>query len=112
MGVHIEAQTNEEVNQIKTRELQQRNMRKLDNMIPVVENLENIDLGSIEENTHQIKRMVTNNLEDQTDLDKIAKKIDDIDKTVQEMKKNMNTIKNKNNQIAKELKEINKKLEG
>lgn len=112
MGVHIEAQTDNEFRQIKARELQQENLAKLDKMVPVVENLESIDLGTVENNTQEIKNVVLENLENQPNIDVVVEKINDIDEKVQTIKKNITEIKKKNTQISKELKEINKKLEG
>ena len=68
MGVHIEAMTDEEVKQVKVRELQQENMAKLDQMIPVVENLENVNLENVQSDTNEIKQVVLNNLEHQPDI--------------------------------------------
>ena len=112
MGVHIEAQTDNEFKQIKARELQQENLAKLDRMVPVVENLENINLDVVENNTQAIKNVVMENLENQPNIDEVMEKIDGIEKKVQAIKKNITEIKKKNTQINKELKEINKKLEG
>lgn len=112
MGVHIEAQTDNEFRQIKARELQQENLAKLDKMVPVVENLESIDLGTVENNTQEIKNVVLENLENQPNIDVVVEKINDIEEKVQTIKKNITEIKKKNTQISKELKEINKKLEG
>lgn len=111
MGVHIEAQTEEEFRQIKARELQQENLDKLDKMVPVVESLENINLDAVEQNTKDIKNVVLENLEHQPNLEDIIDKISNIEDKIDTVKKGMTEIKKKNTQINKEIKDIKNKLE-
>lgn len=112
MSVHIEAQTEREVEQIRVREKQQNNMEKLDKMIPVVESLENISLENVEANTNQIKNVVLNNLEHQPDIQDVLDKIEGIEKKVDGIKKSISDIKKKNTQINKEIKNIKNTMEG
>lgn len=104
MGVHIEAQDNSEVIQIRSRELQLENTEKLEQMIPIVETIENVDLNAIESNTNDIKDMIINNIDEQIDLNDIADALNKTNKGITELKKSMTRLSNT-------VKEMNEKLE-
>ena len=76
MAIEMEGQTAEEHQQIKTRERQKESVEKLEEVTDMVDNL-NIDI--IESDTHVIKNVVMNNLENQTNIDDIAETLDKIE---------------------------------
>ena len=94
MGVHIEAQDNAELVQIRSRELQMENTEKLDNIIPIVETIDNVDLNTMENNTNEIKDMIVNNIDNQANLDDIAQELTKISKSVTELKKSNTRLMN------------------
>lgn len=99
MGTHIEVQHKDEVMQIRSRELQLENTKKLNNIIPVVEEINNVNLSQIESNTSEIKDIVSQNLEEQTNLD-------DINDTVNKLNKNVSTIKGQFTKLSKKVDEL------
>ena len=58
MAVHFEAQEEEEVVQIRSRELQLESIEKMEKMVPVVENIDSINFDKIESNTNEIKNVI------------------------------------------------------
>lgn len=103
MGVHLEVQDEREVIQLRSRELQMENTEKLDTLIPVVETINNVDLNKIENSTTEIKNIVSNNLEDQVDLDDILKEI-------QKVNKNVSSLKSQITKLNKKVEEIESKV--
>ncbi len=87
MGVEIEAQNKNEVMQVRARELQQENTEKLDDIIPIVNDLESVDFQQIANDTSNIQNIVSQNLEDQVDLDKMYDAVITISKGITEIKK-------------------------
>lgn len=109
MGIEIEAQDHNEVTQIRTRELQQENTEKLEQIIPIVETLDEVSLPTIENNTEQIKNMVVNNIENQTDLNEIANILNNITKGITELKKSNTRIANAVKKNTERIDELYKK---
>ncbi len=103
MGIHLEVQDEQEVMQLRSRELQLENTEKLENIIPIVETINEVDLNKIETSTSEIKNIVSNNLEDQPDLQDILKEI-------QKINKNIGTVKSQITKLSKEVKEIAKQV--
>lgn len=110
MGVHIEAQHNEEVIQIRSRELQLENTEKLEQIIPVVETIDEVDLPTIESNTHEIKDMLINNIDNQANLDDILDAINLSVKGITELKKANTRLSNTVKEMGKQIEELSKKF--
>lgn len=103
MGIHLEVQDEQEVIQLRSRELQLENTEKLENIMPIVETINEVDLNKIETSTSEIKNIVSSNLEDQPDLQDILNEI-------QKINKNIGTIKSQITKLSKEVKEIAKQV--
>lgn len=103
MGIHLEVQDEQEVIQLRSRELQLENTEKLENIMPIVETINEVDLNKIETSTSEIKNIVSSNLEDQPDLQDILKEI-------QKINKNIGTVKSQVTKLSKEVKEIAKQV--
>lgn len=112
MGVEIEGQSESEVKQIRSRELQLESVDKLNNMIPIVNTLDNIDLEKVESQTTEIKNIVSQNLEDQPNIEDIMEKISVLSKEVKGLKKSTTQLKKTLTDLKKILNEINNKIEG
>lgn len=96
----MEGQSAETHQKIKNRELQQESIRKLNEVSDLVDN---INIDSIEMDTSEIKNMVYNNLESQTNIDDIAESIDKISKGISDIKRNQTNMN-------KKLKELQEKV--
>lgn len=103
MGIHLEVQDEQEVIQLRSRELQLENTEKLENIMPIVETINEVDLNKIETSTSEIKNIVSSNLEDQPDLQDILNEI-------QKINKNIGTVKSQVTKLSKEVKEIAKQV--
>lgn len=103
MGIHLEVQDEQEVIQLRSRELQLENTEKLENIMPIVETINEVDLNKIETSTSEIKNIVSSNLEDQPDLQDILNEI-------QKINKNIGTVKSQITKLSKEVKEIAKQV--
>lgn len=103
MGIHLEVQDEQEVMQLRSRELQLENTEKLENIMPIVETINEVDLNKIETSTSEIKNIVSSNLEDQPDLQDILNEI-------QKINKNIGTVKSQITKLSKEVKEIAKQV--
>lgn len=103
MGIHLEVQNEQEVIQLRSRELQLENTEKLENIMPIVETINEVDLNKIEASTSEIKNIVSSNLEDQPDLQDILKEI-------QKINKNIGTVKSQVTKLSKEVKEVAKQV--
>lgn len=99
MGEYIEVQEEHEVMQIRSRELQLDSIEKLNNIAPVIENIDNVDLNQIEADTSEIKNMIVTNLDEQANLDDI---LDSIDK----LNKNISSLKGQITKLSKKLENI------
>lgn len=96
MGIEFEGQTSNEVEQIRRREVQKESVDKLNKVSDMVDN---INIDGIESDTKTIREMVTNNLENQTDLDDISDTLDKIFKGITDIKRNQTNINKKINDI-------------
>lgn len=96
----MEGQSAETHQKIKNRELQQESIKKLNEVSDLVDN---INIDNIELNTNEIKDMVYNNLENQTNIDDLAS---DISKIVQ----GISDIKRNQTNMNKKLKELQEKV--
>lgn len=99
MGIHFEVQDEQEVMQLRSRELQLESVEKLENIIPVVETINNVDLNQIETSTTEIKQMVSNNLDKQPDLNELLIEI-------QKANKNIGYLKGQITKLSKEVKKL------
>ena len=96
MAIEMEGQDSNEVQHIRTRETQAENMERLDELGDMVDNL-NID--GIESDTKAIRNMVTNNLENQTNLDDISDTLSKISQGISDIKRSQTNINKKINEI-------------
>lgn len=96
MGVHIEAQDNEALQQIRAREIQLENIDKLDIITDAVDN---INIEPIENATNEIKEIVQNNLEEQPNLDELLTTMHKIAQGVVDIKRNQTNLNKKINDI-------------
>lgn len=103
MGIHIETQSTQEAMQVRSRELQIENTEKLNDIIPIVEDIENIDLNKIESNTQDIKDMIIENLDNQTNLDDILDAINSVGK-------NISTVKGQVTKLSKKVEALESKV--
>ena len=99
MGVQIEVQDHTEVMQIKSRELQLENTEKLNNLTPIVESIGDVNLSQIESDASDIKNIVIQNLDEQTDLDEIHEAIEKINKNISILKGQVTKTSKKIDQI-------------
>lgn len=99
MGVQIEVQDHTEVMQIKSRELQLENTEKLNNLTPIVEGIGDVNLSQIESDASDIKNIVIQNLDEQTDLDEIHESIERINKNISTLKGQVTKVSKKIDQI-------------
>ncbi|MBR6515634.1 MAG: hypothetical protein IKT40_02135 [Bacilli bacterium] len=99
MGVQIEVQDHTEVMQIKSRELQLENTEKLNNLTPIVEGIGDVNLSQIESDASDIKNIVIQNLDEQTDLDEIHESIEKINKNISILKGQVTKVSKKIDQI-------------
>lgn len=99
MGVQIEVQDHTEVMQLKSRELQLENTEKLNNLAPVIENINDVDLSQIESDTSDIKNIVIQNLDEQTNLDEICESIEKVNKNISTLKGQVTKTSKKIDQI-------------
>lgn len=105
MAVHFEAQEEEEVVQIRSRELQLESIEKMEKMVPVVENIDSINFDKIESNTNEIKNMVTNNLEQQPDISELYNMIEDLSKNLSTIKGQITKVSNKITELSNSIDE-------
>ena len=105
MGVKIEVQDHTEVMQIKSRELQLENTEKLNNFTPIVESIGDVNLSQIESDASDIKNIVIQNLDEQTDLDEIHESIEKINKNISILKGQVTKTSKKIDQIIEMLNE-------
>lgn len=112
MGVHFEAQDNSEVIQVRSRELQLENTEKLEQMIPIVETIDSVDLNAIESNTNDIKDMIINNIDEQVDLNDIADALNKVAKGMTELKKSTTRLSNTIKDISEKLEKLDGDING
>ena len=85
--------------QIKSRELQLENTEKLNNLTPIVEGIGDVNLSQIESDASDIKNIVIQNLDEQTDLDEIHESIERINKNISTLKGQVTKTSKKIDQI-------------
>lgn len=100
MGIEIEGQSLETHQKIKNRELQQESIKKLNEVSDLVDN---INIDNIELDTAEIKNMVYNNLENQTNIDDIAESIEKISKGISDIKRNQTNMNKKLNELQEKV---------
>lgn len=103
MAVHIEAQDENVLKQVRARETQLDNMKKLDNITEVVDN---INIDGIESTTNDIRAMVETNLEAQPNLDEILNSINKVAQGISDIKRNQTNLNKKINNIQETIDEI------
>lgn len=96
MAIEMEGQDFDELKHIRTRELQQENISKLKEVTDMVND---INIDGIELDTKEIKEVVFNNLENQTDLDDISAKIDKLAQGISDIKRSQTNLNKKINEI-------------
>lgn len=96
MGFEIEGQTSNDVKHIRTREIQQENIEKLNQVTDMVDN---INIDGIETDTQIIKEVVMNNLENQTNLDDISETLNKLTQGITDIKRSQTNINKKLNDI-------------
>lgn len=92
MGVEFEGQSSNEVEHIRTREVQKENMEKLNDVTDMVNN---INIDGIEMDTKTIKDIVVDNLENQTNLDDMSNTLDKIAQGISDIKRNQTNLNKK-----------------
>jgi len=95
MGVELEVQSEQEVMQVRSRELQQESVEKLNEIVPVVEDINNINFNQIENNTSEIKEIVSQNLVEQPDISELYEMMKDLTKGISSMKGQITKLSNK-----------------
>lgn len=103
MAEFLETQDEQEVLQVKSRELQLENTEKLNDILPVVENFNQVNLSQIEADTSDIKDIVTKNLDDQPDFTEVLDAVDKVSKS-------MSSLKGQITKLTKTITEMNEKL--
>lgn len=96
MAVHFEAQDEDIYKQVRARETQLENIDKLDN---ITETVDNMNIDGIEANTNDIKVMVENNLENQTNIDDLADTLNKITQGISDIKRSQTNINKKINDL-------------
>lgn len=96
MAIEIEGQTSNEVEQIRRREAQKESIERLNQVTDMVDN---INIDGIEEDTKTIRRVVMDNLENQTDLDDLSSTLDKIAQGIADIKRNQTNLNKKINDI-------------
>lgn len=101
MGKHTEAQFENEFMMVKARELQLENTKKLNDVLPVINTLDEVNLSKIENDTDAIKNIVSDNLDNQIDLDDINAKIEKVDKSLSAVKGQVTKLSKKIDKVLK-----------
>lgn len=100
MAIEFEAQTKEEHQAIKTREIQQESVEQLNQVTDLINN---VSFDNIEKDSQIIKQIVTTNLENQTDNDDLAEKLDKIAQGISDVKRSQTNINKKINEIQEKI---------
>lgn len=106
MGVEIEVQEQGEFAQVKSRELQIENTEKLNNLIPIVETINEVNLSQIESNTNEIKNIVNDNLNDQPNLEDVLDAVDKLNKNISSLKGQVTKLSKKVESIEQKVQEV------
>ena len=100
MAIEMEVQTRDDVKHIRTREIQQENIEKLNTVTDMVNN---INIDGIESDTKVIKQVVMNNLEEQTNLDDLYDAVTKISQGISDIKRNQTNMNKKINDIQEKV---------
>lgn len=100
MAIEMEGQSQKETEAIRTREIQQENMEKLNLVNDMVDN---ISLDGIETNTEIIKDVVLNNIESETNLDELSEQINKISQGISDIKRSQTNLNKKINDIQEKV---------
>ncbi len=100
MAIEMEGQSRKETEAIRTREIQQENMEKLNLVNDMVDN---ISLDGIETNTEIIKDVVLNNIESETNLDELSEQISKISQGISDIKRSQTNLNKKINDIQEKV---------
>ena len=100
MAIEMEGQSQRETQEIRTREIQQENMKKLNLVNDMVNN---ISLDGIETNTEIIKDVVLNNIESETNLDELSEQINKISQGISDIKRSQTNLNKKINDIQEKV---------
>lgn len=106
MAIHIEPQEEQEVMQIRSRELQLDSIQKMEEMVPVVENINNINFDKIESDTNEIKDIVVNNLDDQPDISELLDMMKEVSKSISTMKGQITKVSNKVTELSNSVEDL------
>lgn len=106
MAVHIEAQEKQEVMQVRSRELQLDSIQKMEEMVPTVENINNVDFDKIESDTNEIKDMIINNLDEQPDISELYELMKDFSKNLSTIKGQITKVSNKVTELSNSVEEL------
>lgn len=103
MGEFLETQDEKETLQLRSRELQLENTEKLNDILPIVEGINDVNLNQIESDTAEIKNIVIENLDNQPNIEEVVNSFD-------KLNKNISSLKGQVTKLSKTLTEIEKKL--
>lgn len=92
MAIEMEGQSQKETQEIRTREIQQENMEKLNTVNDMVNE---ISLDGIETDTKIIKDVVLNNIESETNLDELSEQINKISQGISDIKRSQTNLNKK-----------------
>lgn len=107
MAIHFEAQEEQEVMQIRSRELQLDSVKKMEEeIVPVVENINDVNFNKIESDTNEIKDMVINNLDDQPDISELLETMKEVSKGISVMKGQITKVSNKVTELSNSVEEL------
>lgn len=104
LAIHLETQNEQEVIQVRSREMQLESVQKLNDLIPVVNDMNEINLQQIESDTSQIKEIVNKNLEDQPDISELYDLISDLNKNLSNIKGQITKLSNKVTNLSNDIK--------
>lgn len=100
MGIEMEGQSFDEVKDIRTRETQKENIKKLNE---VTDMIDNINIDGVETDTKVIKNIVMNNLEKQANLDDISQSLDKVAQGISDIKRSQTNINKKINELQEKI---------
>ena len=100
MAIEMEGQSQRETQEIRTREIKQENMEKLNLVNDMVND---ISLDGIETNTEIIKEVVLNNIESETNLDELSEQINKISQGISDIKRSQTNLNKKINDIQEKV---------
>ena len=97
----LEVQDKQEVMQVRSRELQLESVQKMnEEIIPVVENINNIDFEKIESDSAEIRDIVSQNLQEQPDLSELLEALNNVSKSISNMKDQITKVSNRITELS------------